>query len=1136
MGSRNATRKMATDSFDEINRLMEQAAEYKQQGRINDWLEATTAATDLRARQHWLSGDYQSALTLLEEMLILNRQVLAEDDSGIASILNAKGLMLRSLWDYRKAESCYREALALQQHALGERDPATLLTMHNLGKLLHGMGRYKDAERLFEKVLAGRISALGQSDPAIIGSWDALGQLSQVRGDYDRAEKQYRRALKIAESAPPNNPGLVLNVKSNLAALHLAMARYAEAEELFRELLESNRKLFGEQHDSYAMALSDLGRFHLETGDYPVAERLFRETLEIERRVFGNDHPKIAASLNALAEVHRRAGQYSKAEPLHQDALKRRRSTLGEQHPDYAQSLHNLALLYGDIGDFGKIIELEPVAIAVIRQNFGDNHPDLILSLTNLASAYEANEQYEAAEQNLFEALAICRDTLGESHPQAVITLNNLAALYRRTSHWAKAEAIYGHALCVFEKRPRADRLLFSYLANNLGEIYIAMARHEEAERLLCQALDIRRQALGEYHPNLANTQHHLAFVYAATGRLGACLDCMEQSLGGDLHRIGEVFAMASERQRMTYLEQVRSGLYLYLSVLLEDSELQRRLANRAWEFVLRRKGLSAEVLALQRETILGGRYPQLQPRLEKLLKLRQRIGQKAFAGPGLEGTVEHRLLLSKWQSEREALEIELSRQIPEMDMQTRLDDVSAAAIAKALPKGTLLIDFIAFTPFDLKAATALGDSRWKPSRYLAFVLAADKPDEIFLIDLGAADPIDDSIGTYRQAVIREGKRRAVRFGLAPLRAASTRDSGDEVRRAVFDPIMAALPKDVVMQSDQLYIATDGELARIPFETLPAADGGHLIDCFRIHYLTVARDLLRKAPRSSSEQSLVIADPDFDLAGSDPVGRPGKALAASPGEGATLGHGRRSRDLERMGFFGPLIGSRREGEQICNLLNAVALIGDAAVEQKVKACRSPSILHIASHGFFLPDEAHEPGRRNSPQFVFNSMSETASRDFGNLENPLLRSGIALAGANSWLRRKPLPPEAEDGFLTAEDVTGLDLTGTQLVVLSACETGLGNVRIGEGVFGLQRAFALAGARRLIMSLWTVPDEETQQLMALVYRHVLNEVPVPEALRQAQLEIKRSHPDCYTWGGFICQGDPGPIRFNSAIRKT
>jgi CHAT domain-containing protein len=201
------------------------------------------------------------------------------------------------------------------------------------------------------------------------------------------------------------------------------------------------------------------------------------------------------------------------------------------------------------------------------------------------------------------------------------------------------------------------------------------------------------------------------------------------------------------------------------------------------------------------------------------------------------------------------------------------------------------------------------------------------------------------------------------------------------------------------------------------------------------------------------------------------------------------------------------------------------LQGGAVLEATLKAVRSPRILHLATHGFFLQDQPQGPGaeRRDLP---LGGPATLAGRSLP--ENPLVRSGLVLAGYNAhWQDHRPIPDEAEDALLTAEDVAGMDLLDTELVVLSACETGLGVVHAGEGVFGLRRAFAVAGARTLVMTLWKVPDEQTAWLMEDFYIRLLRGQPRAEALRHAQLALKQRHPEPFYWGAFICQGDPSPL---------
>src|SRR5581483_3925664 len=334
---------------------------------------------------------------------------------------------------------------------------------------------------------------------------------------------------------------------------------------------------------------------------------------------------------------------------------------------------------------------------------------------------------------------------------------------------------------------------------------------------------------------------------------------------------------------------------------------------------------------------------------------------------------------------------------------------------------------------------------------------------------------------------------------------------GELLRAAVFDKLLPALDG-----RKRLLLSPDGSLTRLPFAVLPLPDRRLLMDEYHISYMNVGRDVLRFVAASSGQpgEPLLVTDPDFDLY-ANPAGAPPEPA------------GRRSRDLSHGGFhFGRLLGTKAEGECLAPLLGVQPWQQRDALEGRLKKeCRSPRILHLATHGFFLEDQPHEPG-----DYLRDiGLSGAEGRLNGPLpENPLLRSGLALAGANTWLNGGSLPEDAEDGLLTAEDVCGLDLQATELVVLSACDTGRGEVRTGEGVFGLQRAFILAGAKTLVMSLWSVPDEPTRELMEDFYKRILAGEGRADALRNAQLQLRQKYPDPFYWGAFICQGDPAPLR--------
>jgi CHAT domain-containing protein len=682
--------------------------------------------------------------------------------------------------------------------------------------------------------------------------------------------------------------------------------------------------------------------------------------------------------------------------------------------------------------------------------------------------------KHSDAEPLLVQALAIRRRNLGEESGEVALTLNNLAS------------------------------------------VYTAQARYAEAEPLLVKALDIWRLSLGEHHPSVSRILTNLAALHVATGREKQALLLMEKAEAINDQIVGQVFSIASESQRMAFLSVIQSSYFGLLSLVSQHLATSPEAARVAFDLVLRRKAIAAEALAAQRDAVMGGRYPSLKTQLQELTDLRMRIARITLAEPELAELPARRELLARWNAQRDVLETELVRQIPEMNLSRNLE-ADRHAIALALPEGAALIEFVRFDVFDFNAVLAKGESRWRPARYVAFVLSARAPNEVALIDLGQSEPIDQMIAGFRAWITGEGEDRGGRdldALSATLANTAASNDGSVLRKAIFQPLLAA-----IRGTKRLLIAPDGDLTRMPFEVLPT-DNRRLIDDYVISYLSVGRDVTRFGEGCTGQPAaaLVVADPDFDLCGDSSSGELQVQVSVSD----TLSPFPRSRlspslDLSRL-HFERLPGTHIEGEQIAKMLGVEPWLEGMALEAHIKLYRSPYILHLATHGFFLEDQS-----RKGSGVVYASVH----RPGPPLENPLLRSGLALAGANTWAIHGHPPLDAEDGLMTAEDVSGLDLFETQLVVLSACETGLGEIQTGEGVFGMRRAFVLAGAKTLVMSLWKVPDLQTQELMEKFYRRILQGQPRAEALRRAQLDIRAQYSHPGYWGAFICQGDFGPL---------
>jgi tetratricopeptide (TPR) repeat protein len=1075
-------------------------------------------------------GRYSEAEELSRRALAMIEATLGAEHPELSEHLGASVTILGARGKYSEAEALARRALAIREKALGLEDPGLVDDHLSLATLYHTCGKYRAAEPHYHQALAIAEKKLGSEHPKIAHVLNNFAALRRAEGSYGEAERFYDRALAVAEVAFGPDHREVAGKMGNLAGLFREQGRYRKAEELYRRALEMTQRILGDRHPDTAIQLNNIALLYRNQARYSEAEELYRRALAICKSAFGAEHPNTATAVNNLAGLLHQQGKYAEAEELFRQAVRIREQALGSEHPDVARDHNNLARLYDDASNYDEAAALYARSLAILERTLGPHHPDVGKSLNNIGLFWLGRSDNLAAEGFFQRALSVRERALGQTHPDVAQTLINLGILSALKGEYDKAEKLFRRTLAVYEASFGPMHPDAALAVDNLASLACDQGKYAEAEQLYNRALTTWTAAYGPVHPNVAGTLSGLASVFAATGRTDEALALMERAVNIDDHMIRDVFTFGSEAQRLAYIQSLEARRYGYLSLVARYFPNSARVGG-AFDLLLRRKGLAAEAMAAQRDAILGGHYPDLISQQQALAALRLRIAALMLAGPSSEEPVVHRELLARLTTEKKQMEADLARQIPETNLERQMEMVDRQAVAAALPKDAVLVEFVLYRPFDFEAIPSRGQSQWRPARYLSMVLAADDPEHIHMFDLGEAEPIDRMIAEFRSAVTGEVDSRSEapvaniadvgeivddtwRFaGPAESRRESILESrGVSLRNAVFDPIVVAFGGRT-----RLFLAPDGDISRLAFEVLPLG-GGRLIDSYRISYLSVGRDALRFAAPSASraDAALVAADPDFDL------GMQAEALFYS-----TDPLGRRSRDLDRAGRgwrFNRLPGARREGEHIAALFGVLPMLDADVLEGRLKACRSPLVLHFATHGFFLPDQQLHPDKNNLSQGLV-APAEDRARLLSRLENPLLRSGLALAGANTWLERGMGQPEAEDGLLTAEDITGLDLLGTELVVLSACETGLGQVHAGEGVFGLRRAFALAGASTLVMSLWKVPDAHTGELIANFYRLLLAGEGRAEALRQAQLAMKEKHPDPYFWGAFICQGNPG-----------
>jgi CHAT domain-containing protein len=909
-------------------------------------------------------------------------------------------------------------------------------------------------------------------------------------GKYREALAPGERALEIREKALGVDHPNVANALNNLAIIYRNAGDFAKAESLNRRALEILEKSLGPDHPQVAASLDSLATLYSEKGDFAKAEPLYQRALEIKEKSLGPSHLNVAASLNSLAIIHRNRGDFTEAETLYQRALEIWEKELGPDHPNVANSLNNLANLYKDRGDYVKAEPLYLRAVEIQEKTLGPQHPQIASSLYNLATLYSEKGDFAKAEPLYQRAVEIEEKSLGPNHPGVASSLHSLASLYSNRGDYVKAEQLYHRALEIWEKSLGLQHPNVATSLNSLANLYSDKGDYVKAEPLYRQALEIWEKSLGPQHPNVAAALDNLASLYAAKGEFDQAIASQLRANAITERNLALNLATGSERQKLAYLTSLSKTTDRALSLGLRAAPDNAEAQELAAMTILQRKGRALDAMSDSLTTLRQRLTTEAQSLLDQLQKANSQLARLVLNGPQRMTLEEHQKRIRTLEEQREKLENEIS--LRSAGFYDWAAPVTLAAIQAAIPPNAALIEFATYRPFDPKADD--GKRAYGEPRYVACILR--RQGQAQWKELGEAKEIDDAVDELRQA-LRDPERSDVK----------------RLARVVDAKVMQPL-RSLTVGTTQLLASPDGALNLIPFEALVDEQGRFLVERFSFTYLTSGRDLLRlQVVRESKSAPLVLANPMFgepDFIARAKADAPKLRRASPVGKRQSITTGSNLSDV----YFAPLAATAQEAKAIKSIFAETRLLtGAQATETSLKQVTAPRILHIATHGFFLTDGSASSGAGRSAQGL-RAISANV-----RIENPLLRSGLALAGAN--LHKSG----DDDGILTALEASGLNLWGTKLVTLSACDTGVGEVIKGEGVYGLRRAFVLAGAETLVMSLWPVSDYVTREMMIEYYKGLKQGQGRGEALRRVQLAMlrrkDREHP--FYWASFIQAGE-------------
>ncbi|TAF94848.1 MAG: CHAT domain-containing protein [Oscillatoriales cyanobacterium] len=920
---------------------------------------------------------------------------------------------------------------------------------------LYNEGKFNEAILVAEQALILAKSLHSGDHADVASSLNNLASLYRTQGLYREAEPLYQQALEMKQRLFPGDHAAVATSLNNLGLLYQFQGRYSEAEPLYNKALKMWQWMFKGDHPDVATSLNNLAGLYESQGDYSEAEPLYKKALEMWQRLFKGDHPDVATSLNNLAELYRSQGRYRDAEPLYKQALEMWQRFFKGDHPHVAISLNNLALLYDSQGRYRDAEPLYKQALEMTKRLFTGDNPDVAISLNNLAELYRSQGRYRDAEPLYKQALEMWQRLFSDDHPDLAKSLNNLASLYRSQGRYRDAEPLYRQALEMWQRLFKGDHPDVATSLNNLAELYDFQGLYPEAEPLYEQALEIYQRLFTGAHPDVLLSLNNLGLLLAAMHRPKAAFEKMHEAIEMDDRLIRLNFAFSSEQERLKSIKNSRVNFDAFLSLVSQYFSNSPEQVQKALDVVLKRKSMTAAALAAFNFAIHSQRYSHLKPEFNRLRSLQEQLYHRINNPPlpDIEKPIEvyHTRLgeyqkdIAELEQQSQQLEKELATQVPEIQLEHQT--VDRRAVALELPANAVLVEYVRFDRYDF---TAPEGKNWKSAEYWAFILLAEDSDAVQMISLGEAQPIDELIEKVRQVLelktpSKQGKGN--KKGTLFKKYQYNPEYPNALREKIFTPLLS-----ILQPYQNIFIAPDFQLSLIPFGVLPVDETGQqlLRDNYQISYLSSGKDVLRwklETDRTASE-SLIIANPNFDYP--DP-----------PSEETSETQDSHDNYFKPLRETEPLAKSIAKKLAIPNLY-----LGDEAVETLLSQTASPRILLIATHGYFEPESP-------SLNLTENPLDRFA---VAPANNAMIRAGLAFAGANTSRQGKTLPEDAKKmgkGLLLAQDVAGIDLWENEVTILIACKTGLGDVQLGEGVFGLRRAFAVAGCKALIMSLWEVP---------------------------------------------------------------
>jgi len=1035
-------------------------------------------------------GMYNLAEPLLISSIRILKENYGENSIGYGFALNDLAVLYMILGKFDLAKPLMLETLQITKKMINPENPDYATILNNVAQLFTEMGLYEEAEPLMIEANGIDLKLLGNKHPSFAISLTNLARLYTLMGRYKQAESLIDTALMLMKQAYGENHVNYGTCLSISAQLYVEMGLYKIAEPMMVEAVRIQEEILGKYHPTYAQITNNLSQLYFKLGRYNQAESLMNESMEIYKQTLGENHPAYCTCLNNIAQLYHEIGIYEQAEQKMIEAIYCHKEVFGDTHPTYATDLNNLALLYTEMGRYKSAESTFITAMQIDKETYGEAHPSYARDLNNIAYLYKKMGQYELAETMMLKGLDINKKALGETHPSFSTNLNNLATLYIKLGKVSKAESLLFDAI-------RADRNNFGdnhprYCRDliNLAVFYYGIGLYEKADTLLLEGMRKIKDTYGSKHPFYSTAIANLIQVYQNLGKFSQSDSLMTESFGIWKYQLTQNSGYLSENEYKYYTETILFNFDIYQSANFKRANSSEFVGQFAQIIELFRKGILLNNLTQVRESILRSNDTALVSAFQETQTLHKQA-EHIYNLPKEERYLDPDSLIDI------ATRLEKNLTLQSKAYRKSVDeiDVTWEQIQDHLQPGEASIEFASFNFYD---------NGWTDSTlYCALVLRKDFeiPKMVYLFEEGHLKPI---------LPIASGTNEDISMTYSLHHEESLANQVYNLIWAPLEPYLEGVEK--------VYISASGELNKLAFHALPDSEGSLLCNNYDLVQLSSTREVALSEEDNSIETFAVFGGVDYSLDTTEML-----AMAHTQntdGIHRAVYRGDTTARGLTLSYLPGTMEEAREIERECNTSGKEVEVfsGKLATEENFRSLEgseSPDVIHIATHGFYFPEEKTRD-REERMRF----MQTEQENQFIYSPDPLIRSGLALAGANHAWQGEKISEGVEDGILTARDVSRMNLMNTELVVLSACQTGLGDVKGSEGVYGLQRAFKMAGVRYLLMSLWKVPDESTKEFMVTFYKQLLSGESIRGSYQITQQVMSSKYPDDpFKWAAFI-----------------